>query len=455
MEIVDLTVFWPWGLLIALSRGIAVYLFMHILIKDRFHPLVTLAAVLVTTAVYRYGSQNMPSEMLQLLLYYVLLYLVMLVCKQAGAVTVLLYLMLAILLQQVGATFSALPLCFIFPNALYYLMVYEVPRNFAVTTLLFTILFSMSFSLILRSIVTRRRGKTDGYHGKFGFFVLFPLSHILCGLLFFRLVQMIGEEMYNRYIEQYPFTNTLITLVFSLCLVLDFFIFFIIDRMEKAEQKNVQNEKLLVQNKMDYESALLLREEKREFQKIKHDFANILAVAQGYIEIGKTDKALSVLSSTQLNLSGISGFSLCASETLNVIFYIKTTQAANIGVKLDSEIREECGSRIDDYDLCRVLFNLIDNCLHAVERLKEDKIFHVTVSITEAQITIHTRNRFLSVSARTKTEGGHGNGVGIIREICAKYGGSYAAHTVGDMYYTDTVMQNRSPTSDTLHNKMK
>ena len=160
MEIVDLTVFWPWGLLIALSRGIAVYLFMHILIKDRFHPLVTLAAVLVTTAVYRYGSQNMPSEMLQLLLYYVLLYLVMLVCKQAGAVTVLLYLMLAILLQQVGATFSALPLCFIFPNALYYLMVYEVPRNFAVTTLLFTILFSMSFSLILRSIVTRRRGKT-------------------------------------------------------------------------------------------------------------------------------------------------------------------------------------------------------------------------------------------------------------------------------------------------------
>lgn len=54
MGIVDLTVFWPWGLLIALSRGIAVYLFMHILIKDRFHPLVTLAAVLVTTAVYRY-----------------------------------------------------------------------------------------------------------------------------------------------------------------------------------------------------------------------------------------------------------------------------------------------------------------------------------------------------------------------------------------------------------------
>lgn len=138
-----------------------------------------------------------------------------------------------------------------------------------------------------------------------------------------------------------------------------------------------------------------------------------------------------------------------------MIFYIKTTQAANIGVKLDSEIREECGSRIDDYDLCRVLFNLIDNCLHAVERLKEDKIFHVTVSITEAQITIHTRNRFLSVSARTKTEGGHGNGVGIIREICAKYGGSYAAYTAGDMYYTETVMQNRSPTSDTLHNKMK
>lgn len=454
MEIVNLNIFWPWGLLIVGTRALIVFLNAHILMPDRFHPLVTLAALLSVSTVYRYITDvlhvSTEHEIWVLLVYYVLIYGVMLLVKRGSPASKLLYTALAFLLYQVGTSLSALPQMLIYPNAIYYLMAYEVPADFALTTLLFTLLCSVILAIILRAALMRKRGKVDGYRGKYGFFVLFPLSHLLCGLLFFRLVQSLDAASYARYVGSHRFVQPLVVLIFSLCLVLDFSIFFIIDRMEKAEQKNVQNEKLLVQNQMDYESALLLREEKREFQKIKHDFANILTVAQGYIEIGNTDKALSVLSSTQLNLSGISGFSLCASETLNVVFYIKKTQAANVGIRFDSDIQEDCGIRIDDYDLCRVLFNLIDNCLHAVEQLKEDKSFHIAVLVTEAQLAVCTRNRFLPASTRARKENdGHGNGVRIIREICAKYSGSYTAHTVGDMYYTDTVMQNRALTNKT------
>lgn len=455
MEFVNLEIFWPWGLLVVCTRALIIFLAAHVLMPDRFHPLVTLVSLLSVSAVYRYITDllhvSTEHEIWILIFYYVMTYGIILLVKRGSPTSKLLHMALAFVLYQVGTALAALPQMLIYPNAMYYLTTYEVPADFALTTLLFTLLCSVILAMMLRAALMRRRGKVDGYRGKYGFFVLFPLSHLLCGLLFFRLAQSLDAVSYARYIGNHRFFQLFVILVFCLCLILDFSIFFIIDRMEKAEQKNVQNEKLLLQNQMDYESTMLLREEKREFQKVKHDFANILTVAQGYIEIGNTDKALAVLSSTQLNLSGISGFSLCASETLNVIFYIKTTQAANIGVKLDSEIREDCGIRIDDSDLCRVLFNLIDNCLHAVERLKEDKSFHISVLVTEAQIAVHTRNRFLSAPARAKKEYGHGNGVGIIREICAKYGGSYAAHTVGDMYYTDTVMQNRAPTDNALH----
>lgn len=317
--------------------------------------------------------------------------------------------------------------------------------GFFLIHLLLTLLVAIILIISVQAIQTHIRNKASGFRAKYGYFLLFPLSHVLCTLLYFRLVQTLSGEDFEHYIGQYPFIEVFLIIVFSFCLLLDFSIIFIIDHMESTEQKNVQNEKLLLQNQLNYESTLLLREEKREFQKIKHDFANILTVAQGYIEIGNTDKALSVLASTQVNLAGIAGFSLCSSETLNVILYIKKTQAASVGVTLIPEIQETCGVQIEDYDLCRVLFNLIDNCLHAVELLSADKSFSIHIQVDGKEVSIHTRNRFLPEQTHRRKEDGHGNGVQIIREICAKYGGTYFAHTADDVYYTETVMQNRMP----------
>lgn len=317
--------------------------------------------------------------------------------------------------------------------------------GFFLIHLLLTLLVAIILIISVQAIQTHIRNKASGFRAKYGYFLLFPLSHLLCTLLYFRLVQTLSDEDFEHYIGQHPFIEVFLIIVFSFCLLLDFSIIFIIDRMESTEQKNVQNEKLLLQNQLNYESTLLLREEKREFQKIKHDFANILTVAQGYIEIGNTDKALSALASMQVNLAGIAGFSLCSSETLNVILYIKKTQAANVGVTLIPEIQETCGIQIEDYDLCRVLFNLIDNCLHAVELLSADKSFSIHIQVGENEVSIHTRNRFLPEQTHRRKEDGHGNGVQIIREICAKYGGTYFAHTADDVYYTETVMQNRMP----------
>ena len=211
----------------------------------------------------------------------------------------------------------------------------------------------------------------------------------------------------------------------------------------RLHKNALEAERLRMQNRMDYESATMLRDEKQEFRKVKHDLSNLLTVARGYIEIGKPEKALAVLSDTQTQLGGLSGFSACSNETVNVVLYIKQTQARAAGTRLTFDVSESDGVRVDDYDLCRVLFNLIDNGLHAVEPLPEAaRTVKLRLSVEKARLQIETENPYLP--ARRKTRQG-GTGTDILREICQKYAGSYTVFPEDGVYRTVTVLENRPP----------
>ena len=208
---------------------------------------------------------------------------------------------------------------------------------------------------------------------------------------------------------------------------------------------SLEAERLRLQNRMDYESATMLRDEKQEFRKVKHDLSNLLTVARGYIEIGKPEKALAVLSDTQAQLGGLSGFTACANETVNVVLYIKQNQAKAAGARLMFDVAESDGARVDDYDLCRVLFNLIDNGLHAVEPLPEaERTVKLRLSIEKERLQIETQNPYLPARRKTKQSG---TGTDILRGICKKYGGSYTAFPEDGVYRTVTVLENRPPLS--------
>ncbi len=445
MELVDIHIFWPWGFLILLMRVLPIYFAAHVLMKDRFHPAVTLGALLAVTAPYRYlVGEGGKYEILQLLGFYILLFLVMLVCKQTNFGTTLLLTAAACLVQQLCAFFSFVPLALISRDSLYYMTAYTMPRQLILAYLLYALLFGSALAMLLRMLVVRRRQKTEPrLRTRYGFLVLFPLSHILCSALYFLLIQAVGKDVYDQYIGRYQYINIFVIVIFVTCLLLDFSLLFIVERLEKAEQRALETERQLVQNRMDYESATMLRDEKQEFRKVKHDLSNLLTVARGYIEIGKPEKALAVLSDTQAQLGGLSGFTACANETVNVVLYIKQNQAKAAGARLAFDVAESDGARVDDYDLCRVLFNLIDNGLHAVEPLPEaERTVKLRLSIEKERLQIETQNPYLPARRKTKQSG---TGTDILRGICKKYGGSYMAFPEDGVYRTVTVLENRPP----------
>ena len=195
---------------------------------------------------------------------------------------------------------------------------------------------------------------------------------------------------------------------------------------------------------MTYQQTIMLNEEKKELRKIKHDLNNLLTTATGFIEIGQTDKALEILNKTGDSVFGASKNSICSNEIISTIIYIKQQVTAEKNVELNVTVDEQSAVRIAEYDLCRLLHNLIDNSINAAEKCATDKKSVISIQIENDYVSITTENGFDKNSMQKKNDKNHGYGLTIVKEICKKYSGDYSSHIENDTYFTYTKIKNES-----------
>ena len=189
---------------------------------------------------------------------------------------------------------------------------------------------------------------------------------------------------------------------------------------ENLEIQNVQNEITKTKDELHYSQIELLKEEKQNFRKIKHDYLNFLTLAQGLIEIDQKEKALSLLKDTTNELMNISNIPLCSNETINTALYIKQNQAKQMGIEINVNITENHPLKLSEYDVSRILFNLLDNAIEAVNELEtSEKNINLNIEINEDYLLISCSN-FCS-NKKTYRSPERGNGMKIIKDIVKKY----------------------------------
>ena len=119
--------------------------------------------------------------------------------------------------------------------------------------------------------------------------------------------------------------------------------------------------------------------------------------------------------------------------------YIKQQYAAAHGVKLTVSVEESAPVKVSDYDLCRLLHNLLDNALHAAEKSAE-KTADFTLRVEPDTLTICGSNAVSDAPARIAD--GHGYGTEIIREIVKAHAGQYTVEQTRPQYRTRVRIQN-------------
>lgn len=447
METVNLTDFFSWTALLHTIRAIVTFNITNATLKSKYNPYITFFIMTGTCVSYSalfVEISTAQNEVLIMTFYYVVAFIA--ICfLYNGTIFAKLFTTIFSLSAYLISSFCATVLLKLFFN-------FGI-SNGVLTTMPFpeylcTCLFVFSFSFLFVAIINFVKSKTNSslkYKAKYSFYYLFPLTHIFSSVLIYQAIKIATPEGFSQMAKKDPFLENGIVLLISICLIFDLFIIFIVDRQSKTEEKNIQNEKELLKSELDYNQMQLMKKEKSEFSKVKHDLINLLTTATGFIEMGKTEKALEIIRKTSSSFSEISGVPLCANETLNTILYIKQQKAEELGVILKTNVNENAFLKPDDYDLCRLLHNIIDNSINASSALSENKVSEIAIEIDDDFLSITSKNPYPETTKRTRERNeDHGHGINIIKDIAKKYSGTYFAEKSGGMYITVTKLRNIS-----------
>lgn len=444
-NIIDLTMLVPYRIIFICAQCYAFYNITHSFLKEKVSPYITFFSIFIQSSlIYEITRHFDFLQNSHFFIFIVFSFITICFTTQSTLVQKLLTCLFALISHFLASLFSSMIMMSIHktssPEEVFHSdnvnlhFVYEFLMQ-----IVLEICLSFIFSGILKYI-NIKKGKIQS-NKLYALFSFFQVSHILTVLLI-----TFCSPIYDTVTVDYGYAiDTVVYAVVAVIIIFDCAFPFFIDRFERLEIKNRKTEEELLKSKLDYRQIEMLKEEKKEFRKLKHDYANIISTAKGFIEIGKNEKAIAILDEFGDDLQSLLGFSICSNETINTVLYIKKCQAEENGITLDIKVSESGLSRIDDYDMCRILSNIIDNSINAVKKIDGKKICTVDIQISPDEIIVTNENPFVEQDFEIKAKSlDHGHGISIIKSLSKKYNGSYTSSRENGIWTCVTRLDNKS-----------
>ncbi|WP_051525876.1 sensor histidine kinase [Butyrivibrio proteoclasticus] len=165
----------------------------------------------------------------------------------------------------------------------------------------------------------------------------------------------------------------------------------------------------------------------------RHDYLNQLQIVYGLMELEEYDEMNSYLRKVYKELLKTGKAVKTSKPAINALLAAKSAEAEAKGIEFLIEVKSDLKNlNIEDWELCKVLSNIIDNAVKALEDsdVQEKKI---RINITESQqqyifsvenngpeIPLEIRESIFKKGFTTKKEEGHGMGLAIVSEIVSK-----------------------------------
>ena len=169
----------------------------------------------------------------------------------------------------------------------------------------------------------------------------------------------------------------------------------------------------------------------------RHDYLNHLQIVYGLMELEEYDEMNQYLRKVYKELLKTGKAIKTSKPAINALFAAKTAEADDRGIELLIEVKSDLKMlAIEDWELCKVLSNLIDNAMRALEDSERaEKKIRVNVTETQEQYIFEVENNgpripeelignIFKKGFSTKKGEGHGMGLSIVTEILGANNGS-------------------------------
>lgn len=167
----------------------------------------------------------------------------------------------------------------------------------------------------------------------------------------------------------------------------------------------------------------------------RHDFLNHLQVVYGLMELDEYKDAREYIEKVYNDIQKVSRVLKTSNPAVNALICAKMLNAEKRGVAADFTATSRLdGLPVPSWEFCRVLGNLIDNALDALEEKPDDRIlkigisedlksYRVTVEDNGPGIPENLRKKIFEPGFTTKGARGEGMGLAITKGILKEYGG--------------------------------
>lgn len=184
-----------------------------------------------------------------------------------------------------------------------------------------------------------------------------------------------------------------------------------------------------------------------ELRAQRHDYLNHLQVVYGLMELEEYEELKKYLEPVFKDMMKTGKALKTSKPSINALLKAKMDEAQKREIDFYVEVKSDLKElQIEDWELCKVLSNLIDNALTATEnghekavRLeimedREDYIFSVTNS--GPKIPEELQETIFRPGFTTKKEEGHGMGLYIVQNVLKNYKGSLELHSEEETTFT-------------------
>jgi sensor histidine kinase regulating citrate/malate metabolism len=174
----------------------------------------------------------------------------------------------------------------------------------------------------------------------------------------------------------------------------------------------------------------------------RHDYLNHLQIVYGLMELEEYEEMNSYLKKVYKELLRTGKAIKTSKPAINALLAAKLSECEAKNIELLIEVKSDLKDiRVEDWELCKVLSNLADNAIKALEEadIPEKKL---GINITETKeeyvfdvedngpkIPDEIREHIFKKGFSTKKEEGHGMGLAIVSKILEDNGGEIALIT--------------------------
>jgi hypothetical protein len=197
--------------------------------------------------------------------------------------------------------------------------------------------------------------------------------------------------------------------------------------------------------RMQAEQFELIIEEDRNIRRIRHDLKGHFDVIKCLMDKGDDDRLKEYLNTMVNSNVGFERVRITGNQEVDAIISSRKVYADQNNVVLDIGGSLPWGLEIDAYDLCTVLYNLIQNAIEEcikIENISDRKV-KIRLGAYNDQLIIIVENRLVSEVimsedglpvTRKKDKKEHGFGSRNVKAVADKYNGSVTYENSGDVF---------------------